>query len=235
MPVSTYLEICQSVVRRAGISGGTSAKPATVLNQVGEMALIVDLVAEASREVETTWNDWQFMRVEVDFAIAADTQFFDPASVHSDVERLNPNTFTVRNATERKEVRCRHYEDFVTQRVLARDDGTALPSEVSIDRQGRVHFIPVCTREFVFRAECVLGPKTLAADSDTPLIPAGYRDVVLYKALMMYYEHADMFEARAGAEVRFAEWMERLEDKYLPDNQGGRTQTAENPYVVQVI
>lgn len=230
-----YLELCQRVARRAGVSGSHTAKPDTVVNQTGRMALVCEYVAEASREVETEWDDFTFMRREIDFQVAANLQSTDPAIIHSDIERINLTTLTVRDDQSRSPLTPVPWTEYRTQRVISIDTSDMLPTAFAIDNAGIIHFIPVSSRDFVLRAEVVLKPKELASDTDVPHVPSDYAWCIIHKARMMYYEEDESWQLYEAAGRRYREWMDRLEDKFLPENSHGRTQTAETSMVMSCL
>ncbi|WP_299085221.1 hypothetical protein [uncultured Paraglaciecola sp.] len=197
------------------------------------MALVCDYVAEASREIETTWNDYTFMRREVDFSISANTQSYDPGALQSDIERINVTSLTVRDENSRNPLTPVSWaEQYRTQRVVNIDTSDMLPTAYSIDSAGIIHFLPVSSREFVLRAEVILRAKELRNNTDVPHIPEDYRYCIVHKARMMYYEEDEAWQLYEASERRYREWMDRLEDKFLPANSHGRTQTTESPMIM---
>ena len=227
-----YLQLCQAVARRAGVSGSHTPKPLTVTGQSGKLALVCDYVAEACREVETEWDDFTFMRVEADFAWPADTQFIDPADTYDDIERFSQVAFTARDETVRRQLTFMGWENYRVSRVIDIETTDDLPSFITIDRAGRIHTSPVSTKAFVLRGEAVLRPKTLVDDADEPNLPADYRDAIVHRALVMYYMGDGAFNEAEASAKDYERWLERIEDRFLPYNSHGRTQSNEQPMVI---
>ena len=227
-----YLQLCQAVARRAGVSGSHTPKPVTVEGQTGKLALLCDYVAEAARDVETSWADFTFMRAEIDFSVPADAQYIQPADQHSDIERFESQSFTVRDEDTRQRVRSIPWETYRQTRVINIETTDGLPTHCSIDRQGRIHFSPVSSRAFIFRADVVLKPAALLANDDEPRVPADYRDVIVHRALMLYYSGDEAFNNAQASGLDYERWMERVEDRFLPHNAHGRTQSNETPMVM---
>lgn len=226
----TYLEMCQLVASRAGLSGGGGGtRPAAVTSQTGRMQRIVEYVDEASREIESLYNDWTFMRREMDFEIAANTTSFNPATSQTDVERINELTMSVRDDTDRNLVAVVPWTHERLNRVLDYEFTVDLPKQASIDHGGIVHFNPSSSRDFILRAEVTLAPFIMTADASVPFIPAGYHHAIVHRALMFNYEDEEAEQLRQVSEVRYSEWLLRLEERFLPGNSHRQTQTAERP------
>ena len=54
----TFLELCQTVRQEVGVSG---TGPTTVLNQEGQLKVIVDFVADSDFQIQILWEDWEFL------------------------------------------------------------------------------------------------------------------------------------------------------------------------------
>lgn len=87
-----FLQLAQQVREKAGISG---TGPATVANQVGEMARIVNWTSESWEELQNKQLDWNWMRLECAFNTVAgqavysttDAGLVDHAAWHGDTFR----------------------------------------------------------------------------------------------------------------------------------------------------
>ena len=53
-----FLTICQTVRQEVGVSG---TGPTTVVSQEGQLKVIVDAVAAAYFQIQTLWQDWDFL------------------------------------------------------------------------------------------------------------------------------------------------------------------------------
>ena len=54
----TFLELCQTVRQEVGVSG---TGPTTVLNQEGQLKVIIDFVADSDFQIQILWEDWEFL------------------------------------------------------------------------------------------------------------------------------------------------------------------------------
>ena len=72
-----FLQICQRLRREARISG---SGPASVLNQAGEMQLIVDWVQSAYEDIQNMNHNWLFLQNQFTFNTIAATSTYMPAA-----------------------------------------------------------------------------------------------------------------------------------------------------------
>ena len=66
----TFLELCQTVRQEVGVSG---TGPTTVLNQEGQLKVIIDFVADADFQIQILWDDWDFLWAQYSSTLSTGT------------------------------------------------------------------------------------------------------------------------------------------------------------------
>ena len=70
----TFLELCQRMRQECGISG---TGPSTVVSQTGNLKRIVDWVNTAWIDIQTTHQDWDWMRASASFPTVASQAMYE--------------------------------------------------------------------------------------------------------------------------------------------------------------
>ncbi|GEM_PF-2148141 len=224
-----FLALCQKVVREGAIIGGHEDKPLSVVDQVGRMALVVGWVNDANTTIQSLWNDYNFRSREIDIQVAPSAE----KASYPNIQRINDNGIYARDGSSRRKIHCIEWTAFRHLRSTEEiPSGTALPTHIAIDPAGDIHFYPICNRQFILRAECVMNPQVMTADTDEPWIPEGFHLAIVYRALMFFYDYDEAYERYQVAESRYMEWLDKLDGACLPSHDMHRTSTLETPLVV---
>lgn len=216
-----FKDLCNTLAREVGIGGGTGL--ATVVNQTGELARVVGWTQQAYADVQGMYFDWKFLwtdyalDTEADQAVYAspDTwQFWDEDKAR--IDGVPGLTFT-------------EYELWDGY-----DEGaTGKPYLVIRYPDGTIHLYPAPDRVYTLSLPYYRSPHTLAADTDVPLIPAQFHDVIWKRALVKYgfYEAAPEVIQRVEAELPAR--ISALETHQLPGRY--RYGLAQDPQPLVVV
>lgn len=226
-----FLDLCRAVVREGAIVPG-ALKPETVKNQTGRMQLVVDWVNRSNREIQSERNDFSFRSREIDFSVPEGALRLAPEDTQPDVESLNEFTGVVRDDLTKKPIPPMSWMEYRMLRVTDPKTTTELPDFYSVDPSGKIHFYPEASKSFVFRGEFRLQPQTMSENDDQPWIPAGYRDVILYKALMYFHNYDESYEQYQVAERYYTQWLEKLISATCPVSDWARNQSSEGLMVI---
>ena len=74
-----YLQLATRLRQEAQMSG---TGPVTVLNQVGQMKLVVDWVNQAYEAIQNLHDDWDYLRTDFSFNTIADVQDYSEAAIN---------------------------------------------------------------------------------------------------------------------------------------------------------
>jgi len=220
--MATFLEICQNVARECGVAGGADAspKPTAVTGQVGELNRIVNWVADAYVEIQGS-RDWRWLRKKftldtVDgtkaYAFGTATDVDTAAAITRfkswDIsDRLNAPKLYLTSAGVGSEV----FISFVPwdsfehlYETGALQTQTSQPIHVTVNNKDELQFGITPNDIYTFTSYYNMSAQILAADSDTPEMPAAYHDLIKYQAMYFYgvYESAPEVIMRAEKGIR---------------------------------
>lgn len=215
-----FLELAVRLREETGTSG---TGPITVANQVGEYKRLVNWVNQAYLDVQNKWMDWRFLWKEStvtmvittsDYSLAADCVMPNEDSFYIDGNKLDPIDF----------------DTYRRDRGAFDDMGTGTPQYFTIMPNEKIRVFPTpAATGAVLNYEYQRGGLQMSGNTDLPVIPARYHDVILWKAVMMWaaFENADV-ELKVG-QFNYDAAMLRLEANQLPSREfaHGRVQGAE--------
>jgi hypothetical protein len=216
-----YLELCQKLMRRAGISGTI----ASVVNQSGELLRVVDWVAEGYRAILNLHGDWEFLRADVTFLADTVNTIYTPAAasvaefgewrvVDSDWRAYNK---AIGVADEQPLVyvdydKFRRVYQYGTQRTM-----TGRPQVFTIRPDQSLQIWPMPDAEYYIVGEQYRYPADFATNGDAPIFKAKFHDAVFYRALMLYAEYEEAGTVHAAAQAECLRIVGTMEDAYLPE------------------
>lgn len=194
--MSTFLQMAQALRQEAGISG---TGPVTVTGQTGEMKRVCDWIARAWIDIQEEMTDWDWMRKTVTFNTIANQGSYAPSTdmALSDFGAWRKGSFRLylTAAGVQNEFRLTQwdYNSFRDHYLLgARKAIYARPVNYAEapDRSIVLGLAP--DDVYTVTGEYYKTPVTLAADADTPDMPARFHNAIVYRALMAYgaYESA---------------------------------------------
>ncbi len=212
-----YLQLCQAVQQESGISSGNTITAVT--SQSGMNKKIVDWVREAWIDIQSINTLWAWMWNEGTLTTTASTTAYDFADFSSTV------LYGVADVA-RQSVKCHSSiadESFLTfepwenfrSRFLG-VDVTGRPLKFSLKPNGEIAFWPTPDATYTVPFEYYRTPQELAANADTPELPAQFHRAIVYKALMYYAAHDGAADVYQDAGANYVKWMKRITDTQLP-------------------
>jgi len=230
MAKSTYLELCQAA-RRACAIAGTNAGPVSVTGQTGEYHKLVEWVALSDQELQSRWFNWDFLHVStwttstiigVDAVSApADLGTWDEDSFYLDYtlaanQKLSIMGYKLWRNTHRQGVQV-----------------NAKPTDVVIkpDQSLILYQPPVAV--YSLSADYWKRPAKMTANADVSPIPEEYERIIISRVKMLYAEDAGSGVLLQSASIEFDDLLDKLEAKYLPDQQARRMSAAQAPMTVR--
>lgn len=194
--MSTFLQLVQAVARESGTVPNVG-EPATLTNQTGRMARIINWVIDAYEQIQIDEKDWLWLVAGFEGTAAASTRAHDGAAL-SISERFSNwvtndedgrGTFTLQEPALGREDEapiCEvEYAAFRrTYLVGTASEEVGRPRAFAIDPQGRVVFYPLPDKGYTVRGQYRKAPQTLAVDADVPEMPAEFHDAIKWRALV---------------------------------------------------
>lgn len=230
--MSTYLELCKWFTREVGLQSG-GLVPTTVLNQTGELAKVVQYVADADMDIRRRWFNWNFLWKE----FVANTQIGSMSLDNSpdDLGVWRENSFVYAATTDDFQHLC--YKDYFTWQdqinVGTHENGT--PDTVTIKPDRSVLVYPPADAVQTVRAEYWKRPTAMAVDDATSDIPIEFERIIIVRAKIIYAEAEDAPEIMLGAAAEFDDILGQLEAHELPDQKVRHMSRATVPIQIRVV
>lgn len=217
----TFLELCQKLVRKAGISSA----PVSVLNQVGEAGRVVDWIAEAYEFVQNKHPDWEFLRAGVSFPTTAGKERYTPA----EALQLTFGQWrfaltwrcyhTAQGVADEQIIDYMPYDDWRSTYMMGTNRlATGRPQIVTQAPNQSLVFWPTPDDNYTIIGEQYTAPAVMAANTDVPIFAARFHNAIVYRALMLYGEFEGDPNTFSTGQTEFARYLSMLESAYLPDD-----------------
>jgi hypothetical protein len=191
-----------------------------VLNQVGILEKVVNWVADADKETQGLWFDWDFLHVDdwSDNTIAntptvaapADIGAWDEESFYLDYTTADHKHLTVLDYKQwRRDLRQ-------GVKTSQKPDSVVILPDLSLRLESPPDAIYSLTADYWKR------PARMAANSDTSPIPEEYERIIVARAKIAYAEIQGVGEILASATIEYDLLLDKLEAKCLPNQKGRR-------------
>lgn len=210
-----FLELAKRVRQECGISGDG---PAATEGQSGMYAKILDWVKAAHEEVQQHHLDWNFDQARVTLDLVGGVESYSPADTWGlDFKALAKDGLYAYRASHGENTRLWlteiPWEEF---RQLRRVNVTGHPIYIALSPDKRLHFYPVPDAGLKFVMEYFREPQVLAANTDTPRIPARYHMAIVWRAVMMWCGHDENPALFQVASTNYRELLRKMQITELP-------------------
>ena len=211
------------LVNQARVECGVSG-PAltTAVGQTGESGRMVAWVVQAWTDIQTSKEDWLFMRESFDFNTTANVWEYSPTDAGlTDFGNWKRDSFRcASDLTLFRDEQLLNYMEWTTFRNLYRyanmRNTTARPVVVSIMPNKDLAFGSTPDGIYVIDGEYYTQPVTLAADADTPLLPTRFHMAIVYRSMMYYAGYEAAPEVMARGDFEYRRLYSRMEIDQLP-------------------
>lgn len=213
-----YLQLINRTRVECGVSGA-STPLSTAQSLTGESARIAAWVNSAWADIQTSREDWQWMRVQVDFNLVAQQQVYSPtqAGVAATLANWKRDSFRCSSVGQNyQDEQLLNWMDYNIFRNLYQY-GTM---RTTYARPVVVTTVPGATKSlgfgaipdqpYVITGEYYSLPTTLSADVDTPTFPDRFHLAIVYRAMMFYGGYEAASEVYQRGETEFKRLMNRL-------------------------
>jgi hypothetical protein len=190
----TYLELCQAVVDQAGLSGQMSS----VDNQTGDFGRIVRYVKSSCRQLEARWINYKFLYDTYEFETTADVDLY-PAP-----EDLNIRQWDLDNAfIDNDPIDVVYFDDKMNYKKLPNaEDYTSRPIRMVIKANNTLRMIGTPDDAYSIEIGYYKKPTTLVNNTDEPLIPDMFQEIIVFDALSQYANYDEAPELKQDAMER---------------------------------
>lgn len=226
--MSTYLQLCQDVRRDCEVTGSI----ATVSDQSGMLARIVDWVSQAYIDLQNKHNDWRWLRHGWTVNTVADNDTYaygdcTDTTSSSAITRFqewmirdpsNPPLCYLQSAGVGTEYWLT-YVPWPTFRLVYKKGSqtSAAPQWITMDPQNNIVLGPAPSDVYVVSGEYQRSAQILSADNHTPEMPSDFHRLIYYNAMEKYAGHTGAQEKMFRVKNERPQLMEALERNQLPE------------------
>lgn len=213
------LQLVNQTRVECGVSGPALT---TAQGQTGESGRMVAWVVQAWTDIQTSKEDWLFMRNSFDFNTTANIWEYSASDAGlTDFGNWKRDSFRCSTyGQDYKDEQLLNYMEWTTFRNLYRyanmRNTKARPVVVSIMPNKDLAFGSIPDQVYVIDGEYYTQPVTLSADADTPLLPARFHMAIVYRAMMYYAGYEAASEVMARGEFEYRRLYMRMEIDQLP-------------------
>lgn len=207
--MSTYLEMCQTVLRQSGLTGTV----VSVVSQTGILRVLVDSVAQADVDIQGMYNNWRFMWAQwaQTLSIGANVGLFNEYDPPADIgEWIREQHAT---QIDGNDIAIADYADY---RPLANSVKTGTPTIMFIMPGGQVRMSPIPTAANVLTAEYQVAPVRMTANADISLIPPKHHRAIECLATARMHGFNEDWENFKFYMSEYKAEMTKLEASQLP-------------------
>jgi hypothetical protein len=214
-----YLQLVNRARVECGVSGARTPLP-TAQGLTGESLRIAQWVNSAWVDIQASREDWQWMRMPVEFNTATQQQTYTPlqAGIGTTFANWKRDSFRCSSVGQNyRDEQLLNFMEYTTFRNLYQYGNMrttyARPVVVSIvpgvDKSLGFGSIP--DQPYVITGEYYIRPVELSADTDEPTIPERFHPMIVYRAMMFYGGYEAAPEVFQRGEAEFKRLMNRLE------------------------
>jgi hypothetical protein len=218
----TFLEMCQLVVLKTGISGTLTS----VTGRTGELARVVNWVNEAWFDIQRKNSNWDWMRYDFSFNTVANDDEYTPAEIGAtNFRKWHQETFriyeTALGVSDEQFLPFQGYSQFRdTYRYSTQIPGR--PSVFTVLPRGSNVILGVLpSKVYTVRGEYQRKPTLMAANTDVPDMPDDFHMGIVHLARMKYAMFENAPEVMAEAQAEYNDVMSELAALHTPDIDTG--------------
>ncbi|RAK01607.1 hypothetical protein [Aliidiomarina maris] len=207
-----YLEICKRARHESRISGDG---PTTVTGQLGVLADVVLAVRDAWRELQMMHETWLFLEATAHAELVANGQVYSPTQLNMQSLRRVISIF------------CGHRQlkqlDWDKYQSLKRSQPRfGAPTFFCVTPSRQVEFYPSPSEAVGIETRYTLAARELVQNSDEPSIPAEYRMIIVWMAVMKLTANESDAVVYQKALEHYDRLLAELQSEFLPAMDFGR-------------
>jgi hypothetical protein len=218
-----YLQLAQSVKRESGLSGGG---PISVVTATGDDARIFQWVNWAHRDICLMHESWLFRRGSAlgqTSSMAMPHDLIAPGFALSDFadwkpenNEYKPSAWRVSDGQQaEKTLSYLMWDEFRARYVMGSHDAGAV-THWTTDPSGQLMVGPTPDSAHMVRADYIKDVVDMTADTDTPMIPARFHNLIVWRALVEYGGFDAAAEVYQRADRNYATGLSALLQAQLP-------------------
>ena len=207
-----FLSLCRRAYVESGLSG---PGPATVVSQTGATDRVIKFVEREWRRIQGLHDGWLFMRASASLSLVAGTREYAGSSFAADFDL--PYTDTLKYQDRTGFIRYVEWQDWVRGNYdLSASVQSGKPCAFTWSPDLKIIFDRDPDAAYPVQLEYHRTPQSLAADSDVPIIPERFHDIIIYAAIVRFAQFDKDPELMQTATMNYEEWLAKLENSQLP-------------------
>ncbi|WP_020409806.1 hypothetical protein [Hahella ganghwensis] len=220
--MANFLTLCADLAREAGLMGG--AGPSSVTGQTGEAARLVNWIKQANIDIQRQFFDWKFLWVNHTVSLVAGSDDY-PAPI--EYHYWQRDKFSI-NGSPVEVIEWENWDQLSTA-------GEGQPYQVVIMPDGGLKVFPTPDKAYTLIAPYYRRPQVLALNTDIPLIPESFHDLIWMRALIKYAHYESAPEVLERVQIEYPEGYEQLKASQLPDKYRYGASRDADPLTVVVV
>ncbi len=220
-----YLQLVNRARTECGVSGGDLV---TISGQTGEAARFTGWINSAYVDIQSSKEDWEWMRSDVTFNLVAEQYSYTPteAGIGTTFANWKRNSFRCSTSGNNYgDEQLLNFIDWTTFRDLYQYSNMrttySRPVVLSVKPNKDLAFGPSPDQAYVIDAEYYKKPVEFSSDSDEPALPDRFHMLIVYRAMMFYGGFEAAPEVYQRGEFEFKRLMDRLTLDQLPTTVSG--------------
>jgi len=218
--MSSFLDLCKDVRREAGLSG---TGPAGVTGQVGMDEKIVNWVKNSWVDIQESQRYWRFMwKNDGLMSCVIGDRTYDPIGLGFDLRNLELDSVTCRLPAEQVKIPLT-FVDYETFRSMYLNitPTNGRPNSYTWTPDNKILLNPIPSDLYQVEFEYYRNPQVLAANTDIPIMPTRYHQLIVYYALNHYAAHDEAAGVYQDSAVQLRRWMTSLQNDQCDNIQFG--------------
>lgn len=221
MAALTYLQLCNKLIEKSGISGGNLT---SITGQIGESARVISWINEAYLKIQEMHEDWLWMQSDFSFPTAIGKSSYTPSEAGiNNFASWVPDTFRCRLTSGGFPVeqwltvmdypRFRDWYQFGSQRSVTQQPHVCA---IGPDKSLLLGSTPD-GKGYTVEGKYYRGPVDLVNDGDIPQLPSRFHMLIVYEAMKSYGFYDAASEVIGEANRQYAPMLQRLMTDQLPE------------------
>lgn len=187
MASMTFVQLVEDLRIECGVSGSPIV---SVQNLSGELARLKKWIADAWNEIQTSRDDWKFMRTGFSFVTTANIQNYTPtaagASNFADWKQDSLWIYSTALGLSDQQPLAKMDWDWFRDMYIRGQQNAQRPMCYSIDPAMALWFGSLPDTTYNITGEYWTTPVQLSADADVPAMPARFHRVIVCEAMKKY-------------------------------------------------
>lgn len=216
-----FLQLVNRTRQECGASGG-STPLGSAQNQLGESKRFADWVNAAWLDIQTSKDNWDWMREEFQFTLTPQKQTYTAteAGVGSSFGNWKVDSFRLASQVDLVDEQLLNFLEYATFRNLYQYGSMrttySRPVVMTVTPGKDLAFGAVPDLAYIAVGEYYRAPASMTSDTTPPDLPERFHMAVVYRAMMYYGGYESAPEVYQRGEMEFKRLMNRLEIDQLP-------------------